>query len=47
MIDVTGRIVRSESINGCANVGVNVAPGVYMLRLVNGNDVKVQKVVVR
>ena len=47
VIDVTGRIVRSESINGCANVGVNVAPGVYMLRLVNGNDVKVQKVVVR
>ena len=47
MVDVMGRILRSESINGCANVGVNVAPGVYMLRLVNGNDVKVQKVVVR
>ena len=47
MIDVTGRIVKSESINGCANVKVNAASGVYMLRLVNGDNVKVQKVVVK
>ena len=47
VIDVTGRIVKCESINGCTNVNVNAAPGVYMLRLINGNDVKVQKVVVR
>ena len=47
MIDVNGRILKSESINGCANVNVKAAAGVYMLRLVNGNDVKVQKVVVR
>ena len=47
VIDITGRIVKSESINGCANVNVNAAPGVYMLRLVNGDNVKVQKVVVR
>ena len=47
VIDVTGRIVNSETINGCANVNVNAAPGVYMLRLVNGDNVKVQKVVVR
>ena len=47
VIDVTGRIVKSESINGCANVNVNAAPGVYMLRLVNGDNVKVQKVVVK
>ena len=47
VVDVTGRILKSESINGCASVNVNAAPGVYMLRLVNGNDVKVQKVVVR
>ena len=47
VIDVTGRILKSESINGCANVSVNAAPGVYMLRLVNGDNVKVQKVVVR
>ena len=47
VIDVNGRIISSESINGCANVNVKAAAGVYMLRLVNGNDVKVQKVVVK
>jgi hypothetical protein len=47
VIDVTGRILSSETINGCANVNVNAAAGVYMLRLINGDNVKVQKVVVR
>ena len=47
VIDVTGRIIKCESINGCANVNMNAAPGVYMLRLINGDNVKVQKVVVR
>ena len=47
VVDVTGRIIKSESINGCANVNVNAAPGVYMIRLVNGENVRVQKVVVR
>ena len=47
VVDVTGRIIKSESINGCANVNVNAAPGVYMIRLVNGDNVKVQKVVVK
>ena len=47
VMDVTGRMISSENINGCANVNVNAAPGVYMIRLVNGENVKVQKVVVR
>ena len=47
VVDVMGRIVKSQNINGCANVNVNAAPGVYMLRLVNGDNVRVQKVVVR
>ena len=47
VIDVTGRILSSESINGCANVNVNGAAGVYMLRLINGDNVKIQKVVVK
>ena len=47
VIDVNGRIIKSESINGYASISVNAASGVYMLRLINGNDVKVQKVVVR
>ena len=47
VIDVTGRIVKSENINGSTSVNVDAAPGVYMLRLTNGDNVKVQKVVVR
>ena len=47
VIDIMGRILKSENINGCANMNVNAAPGVYMLRLVNGDNVKVQKVVVK
>ena len=47
VIDVNGRILKSESINGCANVNVNAAPGVYMIRLVNGNNTKTQKIVVK
>ena len=47
VMDVNGRIISSESINGCANVNVKAAAGVYMIRLVNGSNVKVQKVVVK
>ena len=47
VIDVMGRIVKSESVNGCTSVNVNAAPGVYMLRLLNGDNVKTQKVVVK
>ena len=45
VVDVTGRILKSESINGCASVNFDAAPGVYMVRLVNGDNMKVQKVV--
>ena len=47
VVDVTGRVIMSESINGCANVSVNAAPGVYMIRLVNSDSEKVQKVIVK
>jgi hypothetical protein len=47
VIDVTGRIISTENINGCANVNVNGAAGVYMLRLVNGDNMKIQKVIVK
>ena len=47
VIDINGRILKSESINGCSSIDMNAAQGIYMLRLVNGNNVKVQKVVVR
>ena len=47
VIDVIGRILSSETVNGSVSTTINVVPGVYMLRLVNGDNVKVQKVVVR
>ena len=47
VIDVNGRILRSESINGSANVSMNTVPGVYMIRLVDGDNVRTQKIVVK
>ena len=47
VIDITGRILSNERINGSVSTQVNASTGVYMLRLINGEDVKVQKVVVR
>ena len=47
VIDVTGRILSSETINGSVSKAIHAAPGVYMLRLINGDNVKVQKIVVR
>ena len=47
VIDVNGRILSSEQINGCAETRINAAAGVYVIRLVNGEKVRTQKVVVR
>ena len=47
VIDMTGRIVSSQTINGSASVSLNATSGVYVLRLVNGDNAKVQKIVVK
>ena len=47
LVDVTGRILSSDRISGSTTKAVNVAPGVYMFRLINGDNVRVQKVVVK
>ena len=47
VIDVTGRMISSETINGNATINLEQVPGVYMMRLVSGNDVKVQKVIIK
>ena len=47
VIDLNGRILSSEQIEGGAETRINAAPGLYMLRLINGKNVRVQKVVVR
>ncbi len=46
VIDLTGRILSTETINGSFSMPINLSSGVYMLRLINGNDVKTQKIVV-
>ena len=46
VVDMMGRIVLST--NGANTVSTNgMAQGVYVMRLVNGNDVKTQKIVVQ
>ena len=47
VIDVNGRILSNEQIEGCAKTHINASAGVYMIRLINGENVRVQKVVVR
>lgn len=47
VIDIMGRILKSKTLNGNAEISLDQPAGIYMLRLVNNNDVKVQKVVVR
>ena len=47
VVDMTGRILSSETINGNCTKVINAASGIYMLRLINGENVKVQKIVVR
>ena len=47
VIDINGRILSSETISGSCSKAINATTGVYMLRLINGENVKIQKVVVR
>ena len=47
VVDAMGRIMSSEEISGCVSKHIEAAPGVYMLRLINGNDMKVQKIVIK
>lgn len=47
VIDMMGHVLRSEAISGSTEININTAPGMYLLRLVNGDNVKTQKIVVR
>lgn len=47
VVDLNGQILSSEEISGCVSKHIEAAPGVYMLRLINGNDMKVQKIVIK
>jgi len=47
VIDVLGHVLSSEQFSGSYEKRINGAPGVYMVRLIQGNDVKIQKVIVK
>ena len=48
IVNMTGRVVVSRTGDAMNRVSTNgMAPGVYVLRLINGDDVKTQKIVVR
>jgi hypothetical protein len=48
LVDMMGRVLSSENVNGVATVNTNeLSAGVYVMRLVNGNNVKTQKIVVK
>ena len=40
-------IISSETVNGSVSKSTQAVSGVYMLRLINGENVKVQKIVVK
>jgi hypothetical protein len=47
VIDINGQILSSESISGSVSKHIDATPGVYMLRLVNGENVKTQKIIIQ
>ena len=47
LVDMAGRVVSSATVSGCCSVDIDVVPGLYLLRLISGEKVKTQKIVVR
>ncbi len=47
VVDMLGHVIGSETFIGSYEKKLDVASGVYMLRLINGDDVKVQKIVIK
>ena len=47
IVDMTGHVLSSDHFSGSYDKPLDLIPGVYMLRLINGENVKTQKMVVR
>jgi hypothetical protein len=47
VIDLLGHVISSDQFSGSYERKINAAPGIYVVRLINGENVRVQKVVVR
>ncbi len=46
VVDMMGRVLSSQAINGHAEISIHEAQGVYLLRLLDGDSVKVQKIII-
>ena len=47
VVDMMGRILSSETISGNYTKQINAPVGVYVLRIMSGNNVRTQKIVVK
>lgn len=47
VIDINGRILVDETFSGSYENTIEAVPGVYILRLINSDSVKVQKIIIR
>ena len=47
VMDINGRVLSTDTFSGSYEKNLNVAAGIYMLRLINGDNVMVQKMVIR
>ena len=47
VIDMLGHVLTSEQFSGSYDKQIQAAPGVYVIRLINGENVKTQKIVVK
>ncbi|MBQ6307929.1 MAG: fibronectin type III domain-containing protein [Bacteroidales bacterium] len=47
VLDVMGRMLSTETFSSSIEKRLDVVPGVYFIRLLSGDDVKTQKIVVR
>ena len=47
LVDMTGRTLRHETLKGNGVSLSDLSEGIYVVRLTNGNDTKVQKIVVK
>ncbi len=48
IVDVMGRILRTEGLSQCGSRTIaGLTPGVYVLRLIDGNNVRTQKMVIQ
>lgn len=47
VVDVMGRVISTEIVKGTSSKAINAKAGVYVLQLIDGENVKTQKIVVR